>query len=124
MRHLIRLRRLRSRATADRAVSVEFQVGAYESSFSLQIWKVYGDEISIELISPGGIRSGTLSPVLGTARLTLGPTELLLFYGMPSPYSQAQEIYLTFQGAGNHLSVENRALDLASHPRPPDLRFL
>ena len=94
-------------ATTDRAVSVEFQVGAYESSFSLQIWKVYGDEISIELISPGGIRSGTLSPVLGTARLTLGPTELLLFYGMPSPYSQAQEIYLTFQGAGNHLSVEN-----------------
>ena len=94
-------------ATADRAVSVEFQVGAYESSFSLQIWKVYGDEILIELISPGGIRSGTLSPVLGTARLTLGPTELLLFYGMPSPYSQAQEIYLTFQGTGNHLSVEN-----------------
>ena len=94
-------------ATADRSVSVEFQVGAYESSFSLQIWKVYGDEISIELISPGGIRSGTLSPVLGTARLTLGPTELLLFYGMPSPYSQAQEIYLSFQGAGNHLSVEN-----------------
>lgn len=94
-------------ATADRSVSVEFQVGAYESSFSLQIWKVYGDEISIELISPGGIRSGTLSPVLGTARLTLGSTELLLFYGMPSPYSQAQEIYLSFQGAGNHLSVEN-----------------
>ena len=94
-------------ATADRSVSVEFQVGAYESSFSLQIWKVYGDEISIELISPGGIRSGTLSPVLGTARLTFGPTELLLFYGMPSPYSQAQEIYLSFQGAGNHLSVEN-----------------
>ena len=94
-------------ATADRSVSVEFQVGAYESSFSLQIWKVYGDEISIELISPGGIRSGTLSPVLGTARLTLGPTGLLLFYGMPSPYSQAQEIYLSFQGAGNHLSVEN-----------------
>ena len=94
-------------AAANRAVSIEFQVGAYESSFSLQIWKVYGDEISIELISPGGIRSGTLSPVLGTARLTLGPTELLLFYGMPSPYSQAQEIYLTFQGAGNHLSVEN-----------------
>ena len=73
-------------AAANRAVSIEFQVGAYESSF---------------------IRSGTLSPVLGTARLTLGPTELLLFYGMPSPYSQAQEIYLTFQGAGNHLSVEN-----------------
>lgn len=93
---------------ADRgAVSVEFQVGAYESSFSLQIWKVYGDEISIELISPGGIRSGALSPVLGTARLTLGPTELLLFYGMPSPYSQAQEIYLTFQGDGNQLSVES-----------------
>ena len=94
-------------ATADRSVSVEIQVGAYESSFSLQIWKVYGDEISIELISPGGIRSGTLSPILGTARLTLGSTELLLFYGMPSPYSQAQEIYLSFQGAGNHLSVEN-----------------
>ena len=40
-------------ATTDQSVSVEFQVGAYESSFSLQIWKVYGDEFSIELISPG-----------------------------------------------------------------------
>ena len=94
-------------AAADPSVSVEFQVGAYESSFNLQLWKVYGDEISIELISPGGIGSGALSPVLGTARLTLGSTELLLFYGMPSPYSQAQEIYLTFQGAGNQLSVES-----------------
>ena len=32
--------------------------GTSRPSFSLQIWKVYGDEISIELISPGGIRSG------------------------------------------------------------------
>ena len=103
-------------AAANRAVSIDIQVGAYEPSFSLQIWKVYGDEFSIALISPGGIRSGTLSPVLGTARLTLGPTELLLFYGMPSPYSQAQEIYLTFQGAGNHLSVENVSWTLRLTP--------
>ena len=87
--------------------AIEFQIGAYESSFSLQIWKVYGDEISIELISPGGIRSGALSSILGTARLTLGTTEVLFFYGMPSPYSQAQEIYLTFQGTGNQLSAES-----------------
>jgi len=109
-------------AAANRAVSIEFQVGAYESSFSLQIWKVYGDEISIELISPGGIRSGTLSPVLGTARLTLGPTELLLFYAIPLQ-----------PGAGNLPDLSGRRkpsvrrkrhLDLASHPRPPDLRFL
>lgn len=50
-----------------------------------------GDEISIELISPGGIRSGTLSPVLGTARLTLGPTELLLFYGMRPPTARRRK---------------------------------
>lgn len=53
-------------ATADRAVSVEFQVGAYESSFSLQIWKVYGDEISIELISPAA--SAPARSLLSSAR--------------------------------------------------------
>ena len=105
-------------ATTDRAVSVEFQVGAYESSFSLQIWKVYGDEISIELISPGGIRSGTLSPVLGTS----DRTSPVLWHAIPLQ-----------PGAGNLPDLSGRRkpsvrrkrhLDLASHPRPPDLRFL
>lgn len=96
---------------------VEFQIGAYESSCSLQIWKVYGDEFSIELISPSGIRSGALLPVLGTARLTLGATEILLFYGMPSPYSQAQEIYLTFQGAGNQPAIESGIWTLLLTPQ-------
>ncbi|MDD7739182.1 MAG: S8 family peptidase [Fusicatenibacter sp.] len=97
--------------------SIEFGVGPYESSLNLQIWKFYGDEFSIHLISPGGIRSGALLPVLGAARLTLGSTEVLLYYGMPSPYSQAQEIYLTFQGRSGTPYVESGIWTITLEPK-------
>ena len=52
--------------------------------------------MEISVIAPSGLRSTQIAEILGTQRFTLGQTELLIYYGKPSPYSTAQEIYIDF----------------------------
>lgn len=75
---------------------IELAVSEYETSLSVQLWKNYYDDFKIELISPSGQRSGSISKVLGTQRFVLDNTEILLYYGEPSPYNPLQEIYIEF----------------------------
>lgn len=82
-------------------VDVELAVGAYQTGFSLQMWKNYTDEVSLELISPTGVVEQLVSrsQEAGSqkaSRFFVGNTKLLFYYGMPSPYSLAQEWYLEF----------------------------
>ena len=74
----------------------ELAVAAYETSFSVQLWKSYVDTVSIRLQTPSGEILGPLDPVLGPARFRYRETTVLVYYGKPSPYSQAQEIYFDF----------------------------
>ena len=78
------------------AENVEFAVSAYESALNLQIWKSYADEMAVLLIHPGGMQIGPIRQIQGPQRFTLGQTQILLYYGEPSPYSPYQEIYLDF----------------------------
>ncbi len=75
---------------------VEIAVQPRETSLSVQIWKSYVDEMDISVISPSGVRTGPIPEILGPQRLSLGGTELLLYYGEPKPYSVKQEIYISF----------------------------
>lgn len=75
---------------------VEIAVQPSETSLSVQIWKSYVDEMDISVISPSGVRAGPIPEILGPQRLSLGGTELLLYYGEPKPYSVKQEIYISF----------------------------
>ncbi|MCI7813370.1 MAG: S8 family serine peptidase [Robinsoniella sp.] len=75
---------------------VEFGVSEYELSLNLQIWKEYEDDFDIILVHPSGRRTGPFQNRLGTQRYVLGDTEILVYYGEPSPYSPTQEIYLSF----------------------------
>lgn len=84
---------------------VELAVGNYESSLNLQIWKSYADEFDIALEAPGGQRVGPFSRTTGIQRFRLGNTELLLYYGEPSPYSMYQEIYMDFLPAGDYIDA-------------------
>ncbi len=78
-----------------RADIVEFAVGEYETSFSLQLWKNYADEMEIEVTAPGGARSAPLKPAEGQ-RYILNNTEVYVYYGEPTPYSRYQQIYFEF----------------------------
>ncbi|MDY5647326.1 MAG: S8 family peptidase, partial [Lachnospiraceae bacterium] len=75
---------------------VAFAIGSYEPSMNIQIWKNYVDEFDITIIHPSGQQAGPLQKILGPQRFRLGQTELLIYYGEPSPNSRAQEIYIDF----------------------------
>lgn len=73
---------------------IRLAVQENQPGLSIQIWKEYTDTAEISLISPSGIRVGPFQEILGSQRFTVGQTEILLYYGEPSPYSTAQEIYI------------------------------
>lgn len=75
---------------------VQISVGNLQTSFNVQIWKNYVDEAAISIISPGGQTAGPLRIFQEPQRYRLENTELLVYYGLPSPYSTAQEIYIDF----------------------------
>lgn len=75
---------------------VQLAVQEREVSLNLQIWKSYVDEVAIMLIDPSGNASGRIDERTGIQRITVGETELLIYYGEPKPYSVRQETILHF----------------------------
>ena len=78
----------------DRDTVIQLAVRNNQPTLGIQIWKEYTDVIDISLVSPAGVMVGPIQEVLGPQRFTVGRTEILLYYGEPSPYSTAQEIYI------------------------------
>lgn len=73
---------------------VQLAVQSDQPAFSIQIWKEYTDIVDISLMTPSGVTIGPIQEILGPQRFAVGQTEILLYYGEPSPYSTAQEIYI------------------------------
>ena len=83
---------------------IELAVQNNQPTLNVQIWKEYTDVVDISVISPSGILAGPIQEILGTQRFSVGQTELLLYYGKPSPHSTAQEIYLDFLPVGSYIN--------------------
>ena len=83
--------------------TVQFVISTYETFLSLQIWKSYSDEIDIQIVHPTGLTAGPVQRILGTQRFQMRQTEILLYYGEPSPYSPYQEIFIEFLPVGDFL---------------------
>lgn len=82
--------------------TVEFTVGEYESTLSLQLWKQYSDVFAIRLQAPNQSEVELTNPVnAGKQVLRVGNTRILVYWGEPKPYSVLQEIYMEFLPAGN-----------------------
>lgn len=76
-------------------VRISFGIAPYERNLSLQLWKHYGDEVSIVLETPGGQRLEITEDFFGQGNSILfGKTRVLGYYGTALPYSVNQEIYL------------------------------
>lgn len=82
------------RLNDEEEVEIQLGVQVNQPSFGIQIWKEYTDVVDISLISPSGQRVGPIQEILGPQRFSMGQTEILLYYGEPSPYSTAQEIFI------------------------------
>lgn len=89
--------------TENETVTVEFAIGEYQQSTNIQLWKSYADRIRVFVESPGGTVAGPIEELLGTQRFRLQDTELLIYYGEPTPYSVLQEIYIDFLSTGQYL---------------------
>lgn len=75
-------------------VKVQLAVQDRQPTLNIQIWKTYADEVKFSLITPSGIQTEPIREVIGTQRMKIGPTEILVYYGEPSPYSLLQEIFI------------------------------
>jgi subtilisin family serine protease len=84
--------------------NVQMSVSNYESGFSVQLWKSYEDQFTISLQTPSGEIFGPISETLGVTEYEYRNTRIYIYYGKPSPYSVAQEIYFDFiPEAGNYV---------------------
>lgn len=84
---------------------VEFSVSTYETGLTIQLWKYYTDRFFITLISPSGAEVGPFQQELGTQQFRLEQTKVLLYYGEPAPYTQAQEVFLDFLPQNSYLNT-------------------
>lgn len=84
-------------------LEIEFAVGELETATNIQFWKSYSDEVRIFIENPAGEVAGPLEELLGVQRFRLSGTDLLVYYGMPTPYSVLQEIYIDFLPTGQYL---------------------
>ncbi len=82
---------------------IELGVGAYETTLNLQVWKSYVDQYDILLVHPSGKRIGPIRQIQGPQRFLMEQTEILLYYGEPSPYNLYQEIYIDFLPSSSYI---------------------
>lgn len=86
---------------------IEFSVGDYTTSLSIQLWKSYNDDIRILLRNPASSVTLSIDALSQTEprilRMRSGQTQILINYGVPSPYSIFQEIYLDLTPTGSYI---------------------
>lgn len=78
----------------DMPLQIELAVSENEPSLSVQLWKNYVDSFQLRLVAPSGASVILTEQSIGTYRAVLDGTQLLWYFGEPSPYSVSQEIYL------------------------------
>lgn len=96
---------------------IELAVTSFETKLSLQIWKNYADEFGIVIEAPGGTSVGPFESILGMQQFVIENTNLLLYYGEPSPYSSAQEIYIEFIPVGENSYISSGIWNVVLIPR-------
>ncbi len=78
--------------------SIEFQVGALQSSLSLQLWKNFSDELTISITAPNGSATGQINPRDSVYHTTLMDTRISVYYSPPSPYTPSSSILIEMTG--------------------------
>lgn len=94
---------------------IEFAVAPYERGMNLQIWKEYGDEFEVALRTPSGMILGPFGTQTQKHTTRIGSTNLVVYYGQPTPYSSRQEIYIAMIPVINY--IEEGIWSLLLYPK-------
>ncbi len=92
------------RLTDQEETVIELAVQENEPTVNVQIWKAYYDVVDISLQSPDGSRIGPIRERQEPQRFRMDETEVLIYYGMPSPYTIDQEIYIDLLPARDYIN--------------------
>lgn len=87
--------------------TISFAIGANERSMSLQIWKQYVDEFSIQIESPAGQQILVVREEESAISYNVGGNKLLVLYGSPNPYTTSQEIFIEWIPRGEEQFIES-----------------
>lgn len=88
-------------------INVEMSISSREPTINLQIWKHFYDDFDITIHAPGNTSSNQLTKTGGSQNFVLEQTQILLYYGEPTPYNRLQEIYIEMIPArGNEFITE------------------
>jgi len=91
------------RLASGETVVVELSAAAYETGFGVQLWKNYEDDFDIFLSNPARTVTERISNRLGPHEIDMGGAKVLLYYGEPGPFNQAQEVYFDFLPKGQYV---------------------
>ncbi len=76
---------------------VELAVAEQERTLNVQLWKSYEDRFGITLVAPDNSRYTVLTEEKpGKQEILMGRTKVLIYVGMPTPYSSLQELFFVF----------------------------
>lgn len=73
---------------------IELAVNEGERTLNLQLWKNFADSMNIVIVNPSNQRISLYQNETGIRSYVLGETELLVNYGVPTPFNGLQEIYI------------------------------
>lgn len=85
---------------AFQTTQVELSIAEYERNVSVQLWKNYVDRYHITLTAPSGREEEIDTLSIGTRRIVMENTEILMYIGDALPYSVNQELYFDFLPLG------------------------
>ncbi len=83
---------------------IEINAGEYLTSFNIQIWKSFQDDIDIYIDTPYGRRIGPFSDISSVQSYTTSGNVINAYYGMPTPYNSKQEIYISVVGQRDYVT--------------------
>lgn len=96
---------------------IEFAVAPGEYSLGVQLWKNYADRFVVTLVTPSGESVILSENAQGTYRYRVDRTDILWYFGEPSPYSLDQEIYFELLSVQEQQSVTSGIWKLILTPR-------
>ncbi len=94
-------------------LDIPFSVSNAPSKIYITIWKNFVDTMYFRLISPTGMRSVELIPTQSVYNFTLSDTNITVFYGQPTTYTQYQEMYILMES--NDISIREGIWSLEAY---------
>lgn len=96
--------------------SLSFTIAPGERSLYLEIWQVFADDFSYELLAPSGSQSFTFPATPGIYTYMIADTTIYLTINNPTPYQPFRQYFLSFNPNTSFITSGTWTLRITSIP--------